>query len=376
VAPGIALGVNATILGDRPSGLGVYTAAVLRELIARAPDLLAYASVDAIPGVPRDALRAVSPRTRPERGAAGHLARLLWAQTVLPRRLAADRRALLLTTFPEGMLRPRIPQVCVVHDLIAVRYREHFPRLSRYFARILPLVLRRCAAVVVDSEATRRDVVQLLNVTGVRIEVIYPGYDADRFRPGLDAAAARRRWALDRYVLFVGALLPHKNVGGLLRAFAAIAGRVPHQLVIAGGRDPRFAAGLAAEAAALGIADRVRWLDYVAAADLPSLYAGADVYVHPSLYEGFGLTVLEAMACGVPVVSGRGGSLPEVGGDAVRWTAADRVEDMAAALCETLGDAGLRARLSEAGPARAQMFSWARTARGILELLEEVGRAT
>ena len=366
------LGVNAAILGDRPSGLGVYTVEVLRDLVRQLPDLVAYTSLPAIPGVPDGALRGISRHTRPERGLRGHFARFVWTQTMLPARLARDRRSLLFSTFPEAMLVAPIPQVCVVHDLIALRYPSYFPRLRWYFARVLPVTLRRCAAVIVDSEATRRDVASLLAVGDVPVHVVHPGYDAERFRPGLDATGVKRRYGLDRYVLFVGNVLPHKNVAGLLRAFAGIAKRVPHQLVLAGGRDDRFSPGLTTEAATLGVADRVRWLDYVTADELPLIYAGADVYVHPSLYEGFGLTVLEAMACGIPVVSSRGGSLPEVGGDAVRWIRADDVDEMATALYETVTDQSVRGKLREAGLSRARAFSWPRAGRAIFEILSTI----
>lgn len=366
---GLRLGINAAILDDRPSGLGVYTVEVIRELVRHAPDLLAYTSVSAIPGVPNGALRRIPRRTRPERGWRGHLARLVWTQAVLPRRLAHDRRSLGLTTFPEGMLLTPIPQVCVVHDLIALRYPEYFPRLRWYFAYVLPLVLRRCAAVIVDSEATRHDVASLLAMADVPLHVVYPGYEAGRFRPGLDATGLKRRYGLDRYVLFVGNLLPHKNIGGLLRAFAAIAPHVPHQLAIVGARDGRFAHALATQAAHLGVSGRTVWLDYVAADELPFIYAGADVYVHPSLYEGFGLTVLEAMACGVPVVSTRGGSLPEVGGDAVLWSEPGDVEGLAAGLHRLLSDETLRSKLREEGLRRAREFTWQRTGRVIIDIL-------
>lgn len=370
--PELRLGVNAAIVGDRPSGLGVYTIEISRELVRHTENLLVYTSLNAIPGVPHAALRRISRCTRPERGWAGHLARLVWTQVVLARRLVRDRRSLLFSAFPEGMLLATIPQVCVVHDLIALRYPQYYPRLRYYFAHWLPWMLPRCAAVIVDSEATRRDVGALLAVRDVPMHVVYPGYDADRFRPGLDTTAVKRRYGLGRYVLFVGNLLPHKNVRGLLRAFADIASRVPHQLVIVGARDPRFLPSLTSEATRLGMMERVQWLGYVTADELPLLYGGADVYVSPSLYEGFGLTVLEAMACGVPVVSSRAGSLPEVGGNAVRWVDADMVDDMAAALYETLSDERLRATLAEAGLSRARSFSWQRAGREIFNVLSTI----
>jgi glycosyltransferase involved in cell wall biosynthesis len=369
------LGINATILDARPSGLGVYTAHVIQELDKRVRDLTVYATGDAIPGLRPEALRLVSPRVRPSRGARGHAARFLWTHTVLPRRLRRDGRSVVLTTCPEPLLISPVPQACVVHDLIALRFPEHFPRLRWYFARMLPLLAKRCAAVIVDSEATRRDVVTWLGVSADVVHVVWPGHDRERFHPAVAAEPARARYRLDRYLLYVGNVLPHKNPLGLVRAFAGIAPRCPHQLVIVGHRDPRYVGALDAEIAAQGLAGRVVFLDYAPAADLPALYAGAELYVHPALWEGFGLTVLEAMACGTPVVSTRGGSLPEVGGDAVLWADPGDVEGLARAMEQALADRELRSALRARGLARAAGFSWEATGQKLWDVLRGIGAA-
>jgi glycosyltransferase involved in cell wall biosynthesis len=367
------LGINATTLDERPSGVGHYTARVIGELTKRVPEMLVYATVGAIAGVPSAAIRDVSPHVRPSLGRRGHLARMAWVQTVLPRRLSGDGVTLGLTTCPEPMLASPVPQVCVIHDLIALRFPQYFPRLYWYFRAALPLLARRCAAVIVDSEATRRDAISFLGLRGDTVYVVPPGLDRERFHPAVDPEPVRRRYGLGRYVLCVGTLLPHKNVPGLLRAFARLASRCPHDLVVAGHRDPRFIAEAEAEIVAGGLERRVRWLDYVPAADLPGLYAGADLYVHPSLYEGFGLTVLEAMACGTPVVSGRGGSLPEVGGDAVVWVDPEDVIGLAEAMERALSDPVLRRGLRHCGRARTARFTWEATGQRVFDILRALG---
>lgn len=355
----------------------MYTREVLAELARRLPDVIVYSSLPAVPGVRPEALRRAPAGTRPSAGARGHLARLLWTQAALPVRLAVDRRTVGFATAPEAALLAPVPQVCVVHDLIALRFPEHFPRLRWYFARALPAVLRRCAAVVVDSMATRRDLEELVGVPRERVHVVYPGHDPRRYAAGGDPERLRRRLGLGRYLLYVGNLLPHKNVVALVRAFARIASRIAHDLVIAGQADARFTDVLAGEIARLGLARRVRLLDYVGADDLPDLYRGADLYVHPSLYEGFGLTVLEAMASGVPVVSSAAGSLPEVGGDAALWVDARDVDALAAAVERAVTDAALRATLRERGRERAGLFTWDRTGRQLVDVLHHAagGRA-
>jgi glycosyltransferase involved in cell wall biosynthesis len=181
--------------------------------------------------------------------------------------------------------------------------------------------------------------------------------------PTAEIARIRARYGLDgRYVLFVGLLEPKKNLAGLVEAVArcrAGGGWGAAHLAVAG--DSGWGDDLAAAVSRLGLAETVRFLGAVADGDLPALYAGADVFVFPSLWEGFGLPVLEAMAAGAPVVASRRGALPEVAGDAALL-----VEPEAAALADALGrvlgDARLRERLREAGLARARGFSWERAA--------------
>lgn len=368
------IGINATVGDERPTGLGIYAARIVRELLKHDADsLVVYGTAAGTTSLPARIVRRVSPRTAPRLGVRGHLARLLWINTVLPVRVWRDGCTLLFTPCPEPMLVSSIPQVCVVHDLIALRFPHYFPRLRLYF-RLLRMLLRACSAVIVDSEATRRDVRTLLGVPETRLHVVYPGYDRERYRLGVDASTIIRRHALDRYVLYVGNLLPHKNVPGLLRAFAAIAPRVPHRLVIAGFRDPRMTPALDREIARLKLEARVLFLDYVPVDDLPAIYAGADVCVQPSLYEGFGLTILEAMACGSPVVASRGGAQPEVGGDAAVWVEPGDVEALAVAVERVVSSPDLRADLRARGLRRVEDFSWERAGCRVREILSNVGK--
>ncbi|MBI4635694.1 MAG: glycosyltransferase family 4 protein [Candidatus Rokubacteria bacterium] len=364
------LGINATILDGRPSGLGVYTVNIVRQLAARAGDVVAYTSVDGVPGLDAGGVRNVVTAVRPSLGRYGHLARLVWMQTVFPLRLMRERRSVVFSPCPEGMLLPPMPQVCVVHDLLPLRFREYFPRLQWYFSRVLPSILRRCAVVIVDSESTRRDLASFFGIGDGRVQVVPPSHEAERFHAGLDPAPVARRYGLERYILYVGNLLPHKNVKGLIQAFAQVRGCIPHQLVIVGHQDPRFYPGLSAEIERLGLGERVVSLDYVPDQDLPSLYAGADLYVQPSLFEGFGLTVLEAMACGTPVIAARGGALPEVGADAVCWVEPGDVDGLAAALGRVARDRDLKASLREWGLRRASDFAWVASGERIFRILE------
>ncbi len=363
------IAVNAAIVDAALSGLGVYTANLVRELARLHPDLVVYTSAPEACGVDAARVRRIRRTLQPHRGARGHFQRIVWAQLGLPVRLLADRASVLLSPVPEGTLLAPVPQVIVVHDLIPLHLPGSFPRQYLYFRHVVPRILRSSRAIVTDSESTRRDVVSFYGVDASRVSVVPCGYDRARFRVGLDASAVKDKHGLERYVLFVGNLFPHKNLPVLFEAFALLARRFPHALVIAGRKDARYYPSLAAQARALGAADRVRFLDYVPSEDLPALYAGADALVLPSLYEGFGLPVLEAMACGTPVIASRAGSLPEATGDGAVLVESSDVRALAAAMEAVLSDPGERERLRHRGFAQVARFGWERTALEMLEVL-------
>jgi glycosyltransferase involved in cell wall biosynthesis len=365
----VRIAVNAAIIDDALSGLGVYTANVVRELSRLHDDLVVYTSAPDACGIDPERVRLISGALRPARGARGHFQRIAWAQLSLPRRLRDDRASVLLSPVPEGTLFAPVPQVMVVHDLIPLRLPGSFPRQYLYFRHVLPRILRACRVVVTDSQSTKRDVTRFYGIEA-SVSVIPCGYDRRRFRPGIDAGAVKRKHGLDAYVLFVGNLFPHKNLPALFAAFERLAKRFPHSLVIAGKKDPRYYPALASQAAVIGEARRVRFLDYVPPEDLPALYAGADAFVLPSLYEGFGLPVLESMACGTPVIASRAGSLPEAAGDGALLVEPIDVGALTAAIEAVLGDSALREDLRRRGFAQVARFGWERTALEMLELLK------
>lgn len=333
------IAVNATVLGERPTGLGVYTQGLIGGLRALGEEL----EVITLPS------------------ARGHVARILWLQTGLPRRLSRSRHSVLLNPLPEGPLFGPIPQVTVVHDLIPLFYPAPTrpPRAHLYFHYVVPLLLRASRAVVTDSEATRRDVLAHYRVPPERVQVAYPAYDAGRFHPADDAAPDG-----PRYLLYVGNVAPHKNLIRLVEAFAQLPGSAA-TLVIRGSGRPWHVDPMHRRIDELGIADRVDWRPYEDAATLPDLYRGARALVLPSLYEGFGLTALEAMACGTPVIAARAASIPEVVGDAALLVDPLDVAGIAEAMASLLTDHALATDLRDRGVARARSFSWERTAETV-----------
>jgi glycosyltransferase involved in cell wall biosynthesis len=265
------------------------------------------------------------------------------------------------------------PYVQTVYDLIPFRPAAlPHGRAGRIERLTLRRALRGARAIVTISKATAGDLCELLPEVEEKVTVTPLAADA-RFRPDVPAeevAAVRRRHGLpETFVLSIGTIEPRKNLTRLVEAFAALpdATRRDCGLVLAGrkgwGYEPVF------EAIAARGDDRIVHLDFVPEDDLPALYAAATVFCYPSLYEGFGLPVLEAMQAGTPVVTSNVSSLPEVGGDAVRYADPYDVDDLAAALDELLGDEARRDELRRAGLERAREFSWERTAERTLEVL-------
>jgi glycosyltransferase involved in cell wall biosynthesis len=376
------IAINAAIVGDRPTGLGLYALHLIRELDALGERLVVYTSRSEAIDAPGARVERVPAALRPERGARGHLARLLWTQSGLRLRVARLRPRLLLNLMPEGLLRPAVPQVTVVHDLLPLRSPAEYPRQQYYFRHYVPAVLRASGAVIVSSESTRRDLIDFYRLPPDKLHVVWLGYDTARFVPApvgflptapvgfLPAAAPPHDEA--PYALFVGNVMPHKNLLRLVEAVAHAVKGIPGRLVIRGWGRPVHVRALQERIAMLGIADRIDWRQYAADDELRDLYRRARMLLLPSLYEGFGLTALEAMACGTPVIVSNRSSLPEVTGDAALFVDPEDVASIASAIRRLFTDDTLAKTHAHRGLARAQLFSWEKTARAVQSILHHV----
>jgi glycosyltransferase involved in cell wall biosynthesis len=288
---------------------------------------------------------------------------------------------------PDFTLPPlaRARGVVTVHDLSFEALSDvHEPALRRYLQRSVPYSVERADHIFADSESTRQEVMRWYGVAPARISVVYPGVDT-RFRV-MNANVPEDARQLERvqqefdlhpgFLLSIGTLEPRKNVTTTIRAFSryAASGATGTILVIAGG-DGWLGQRETLEKLVrdLGLEDQVRFLGYVADPYLPALINLARALIYPSRYEGFGLPVLEALACGVPVITARNTSLPEAGGEAARYI--DEAEDDAALAREiqrVLHDAGEREKMIARGLEHAARFTWEATARRVVELYETV----
>ncbi|MBI4426744.1 MAG: glycosyltransferase family 4 protein [Candidatus Kerfeldbacteria bacterium] len=264
--------------------------------------------------------------------------------------------------------------VVTVHDLTIYKYPRLFPAGQFLSTKlVVPRSIRRAKKVIAVSEATKRDLKNLFKVSDKKVRVIYEGFVRERVPKTV--VDVRQKYRLDRYVLFIGTIEPRKNLAGLIKGFSSVA-NLPSlkkvDLILAGAPGWKYGDVLRAIAQAK-LGGRIRYLGYVPHQDKLQLIEHAAVFVFPSLYEGFGLPVLEAMSLGAPVIASRVSSLPEVAGTAAVFVNPGRFKDIGQAIAKVVGSANLRKRLSTEGQRRAAMFTWEATAKETLQVYREVG---
>ncbi|GAB4246844.1 MAG: glycosyltransferase family 1 protein [Acidobacteriota bacterium] len=368
---------------SRRRGIGRFTRELTQALLecADRPPLLLYTlpgSESNVPRHPAVTWRAVPYLRRPSR--------LNWILEAfcLPRRIRADGIDLLHSLDPVAAPhRPQERVLWTVHDLIpyifAEETRRNVPWDFRVALRWAWRGLRRAAHVVAISEATRRDLVRWAGLPEERIYVVPPGSAIPP--PGGSVMENRRRAAAelglpDRFLLYVGGTDFRKNLGFLMEGFARVCAEgYEGELVLVGEtfvtRLPEVVR-LRRQAEALGVAARVHWLDWIPDDRLAVLYRAADALVFPSLYEGFGLPVLEAMRCGGVVLAARTSAVPEVGGDVAYYFDPGDVESFAATFAAFRAAPEERGRRRELGRRRAAAFTWERSAARLLEIYREI----
>jgi glycosyltransferase involved in cell wall biosynthesis len=290
--------------------------------------------------------------------------RIAWEQT----RLAAASRGLDLL---HGLayatpLAAACPTIVSVHDLSFMRFPDAFRRTNRLYLKLFTrLSARRAARVITGSESTRQDVIARCGVPAARVVTVPDGVTA-AFCPADPSAVAefrQRKGLPERFILFLGTLEPRKNVVRLLDAYAAWrrASHEPVSLVVAGGKGWYYET-IFARAAELDLGDAVIFPGFVPGDELPWWYRAAELFVYPSRFEGFGLPVLEALACGTPTITSRASSLPEVAGSAALLVDPEDTAELTEAIARVLSHRAVAAELRAAGPRQAAQFPWTRTA--------------
>jgi glycosyltransferase involved in cell wall biosynthesis len=307
---------------------------------------------------------------------------ILWHQTVLPRLARGLQLDVLHIPSYRRMLWPRpCPLVATIHDLAPFQVSKKYSWARMFYGRVIARRLaRRQDQIIAISENTARDIRQFFKIPAGRIRVIHNGLEHERFFPGsreqAQAEMAQRHHLRMPFFLYVARLEhPAKNHVRLISAFNEFktATRSDWQLVF-GGSDWHGAETIHAAARLSPFASDIRFLGFVADEELPNLYRAADVFVYPSLYEGFGMPPIEAMACGCPVICSTRGSLGEVVGEAAAIIEPEETASIAKQLVLLAGDPRVRERLRNAGLAQAKKFDWNRTAAETLSLYAGLAR--
>jgi glycosyltransferase involved in cell wall biosynthesis len=290
--------------------------------------------------------------------------RILWEQAIQPWALRRDGVDLLHGLALIGPMASSCPFVVTVHDLSFLYYPENFQTLKRLYLQLFTrMSVRRARRVIAISENTKRDLVQQYAISATQVDMIHYGLDPIfRSLPAAQVAEFRVKKGLPaRFILFVGTLEPRKNVARLIEAYAGL----PHDrppLMLIGGKGWLYE-DIYARVEALGLGDSVHFVGYVPAKELPLWYNAADLFVYPSLYEGFGLPPLEAMACGTPVVTSTVSSLPEVAGQAGLLVEPTDIRALTAAMEQVLTDTAMQEEMQATGLIQARTFSWEKAAQ-------------
>jgi glycosyltransferase involved in cell wall biosynthesis len=380
------IGIDYTSAVTQGAGIGRYTRELIRALLAVPADhryTLVYAS-------PQPLQPAANP-LRSDLPAAVRLRRIpfhdkwlmrAWHRLRLPIPIELVTGRVDLFHSPDFTLPPTLPGVptlLTVHDLSFIRDPDSaWPSLRVFLERAVSRSVKRATHVLADSQATRDDLVDIWHTPAEKITVLYSGVEP-RFRPIRDRAQLdqiREKYRIEPkpFILAIGTLQPRKNYKRLIEAFALLANEPPFktlQLIIAGGRGWLFD-DIFTHVKQFGLEDRVRFPGFIADEDLPALYSAADLLAYVSLYEGFGLPALEAMACGTPVVGSNVSSVPEVIGSAGLQVDPRDVDAIADALKRMLTQADLRERSIAAGIERAKQFTWEQSAQQLLSIYAQL----
>lgn len=378
----LRIGIDYTSAVRQQAGIGRYTRNLIRALAELDSDNQ-YILLVASGGISRGRLRnglAAWPENFRTRSVpiSDRWLNILWQRFRLPVPVQWVTGRLDLFHSPDFVLPPvgRTPAILTVHDLSFLRVPHCFlPEFRQYLETAVARAVRRAQRILADSENTRQDLIELLAVEPEQVCVLYPGVEPC-FRPVEDTSVLERvrvRYNLPhRFILGLGTLQPRKNFDGLIQAFAQLLAARGHEpevadvyLVIVGDRGWLYEEVLALPKR-LGLQEKVHMAGFVNDTDLPALYTLAEILAFPSWYEGFGLPVLEAMACGTPVVAANNSSLPEVMGEAGLLVDAGDSQAWAEALARLLTDKNLQDRLVAAGRERARRFTWVESAQRLL----------
>ncbi len=370
----IRIGIDATSLPPNQGGAAFYILNLIKALACIDKDNKYFIFIK-----DRDAFDISQSNVHfIECSSANRVLRLIWEQTVLPWYARRYRLQVLHSPhYTKPLFLRDCSSVVTFHDMTFFIYpQKHILSKQIFFKNMIPLSARSADRLIADSYSTKRDMVKFNMASEDKIEVVHPSVDKSYRLIENEALIEKIRGKYDtssKFILYVGTIEPRKNIDGLIKAYhkAANSQGIEHRLVIAGGKgwDYERVFKLVGD---LKLEERVVFTGYVPENDLPLLYNAAELFIYPSFYEGFGIPTLEAMSCGVPVISSNISSLPEVVGDGGILVDPYNIDELAEAIIKVITDEGLREELSQRGLNRARLFSWNRTAEDTLSIYREI----
>lgn len=352
--------INLSVLFAKPTGIATYAKNIIASWQSFNPTLLTpqkFAHFNCY---------SIAANMTPAQGSKGHLRRLLWTQLQLPHLYQQLKAKLIYSPLPEAPLYSSCRYIVMCHDLIPLRFPRLTSPLTNYFRYVVPLVLQQAEHIICNSQATARDIVDFYGIKADKITPIYLAYDASHFYPRKNTNNSSK----PPYFLYLGRQDPYKNLQGLITAFSKLKD-YNYQLWLAGTKDMRYTPQLEKQAAELGVSSRLKFLDYLDYQDLPVVISQAIALVFPTFWEGFGLPVLEAMACGTPVITSNLASLPEITADAAILIDPYNISAITSAMTSMIQDPLRRSQLSRLGLQQAKLFSWAKTGEQTKQILEK-----
>ncbi|RCJ39280.1 mannosyltransferase [Nostoc punctiforme NIES-2108] len=347
--------INLSILLSKPTGIGNYAQNLFPYLKSFQPTLLTahkYPDFDFYP---------VPSNLTPDHGTKGHFNRLLWTQFQLPQIYKNLKSSLLFSPLPEAPLYTDCRFVVTSFDMIPLRFAKGLSPLRAYHRYYTPQVFKQAQHIICISQTTAKDITDFYEIPASKITAIPLAHDRTHFLP--------LNLPTSNYFLYIGRQDPYKNIQRLISAFAALPNCKDYELWLVGPIDSRYTPTLKVQVAELGVINQVKFLDYVPYSELPKIINQAIALVFPSLWEGFGLPVLEAMACGTPVITSNLSSLPEVAGDAAILIDPYNTGEITEAMQAVATNSELRSRLSSQGITHSQQFSWEKTGKATAEVL-------
>lgn len=356
--------INLSILFAKPTGISIYAANLFPHLKSLNPTLLISSVASTFEQESsRYPCYPVPSNLTPAQGTKGHFRRLLWTQLQLPRIHKKLHSSLIFSPLPEAPIFTKCRYIVTVHDLIPLRFPRRGSPLTTYFRYYIPQVLAQAQHILCDSQSTAKDITDFYNISANKITPVLLSHNPKDFR-FLDLPTSN-------YFLYIGRHDLYKNLERMIAAFSKLPNYQNYELWIAGPADPRYTPILQTQVNYLGLTNQVKFLNYIPYQQLPIIINQAIALVFPSLWEGFGLPVLEAMACGTPVITSNLSSLPEVAGDAAILINPYNTGEITAAMQAVANDSQLRSHLRTLSLNQASKFSWEKTGTATAGVLQK-----